>query len=51
MTFTTALRTKELGILRASTAYVVRLIGKEFIQLIGIAIVITLPLAYFGAQR
>jgi putative ABC transport system permease protein len=52
--FTTAQRTKEIGIrkvLGASVASITALIGKDFIQLVCIATVIAVPVAWFAMNK
>ena len=51
VTFTTEIRTKEIGIrkvLGASVAGITTLLSKDFLKLVGIAIVIASPLAYYA---
>ena len=53
-TYTVQRRTKEIGIrkaLGATVGQVVGLVSKEFVQLVGIAAVIGLPVAYYAMQR
>jgi putative ABC transport system permease protein len=53
-TYTVQRRRKEIGIRKAmgaSVQQVVRLVSKEFVQLLGVAAVIGLPVAYYGMQR
>jgi putative ABC transport system permease protein len=52
--YTVQRRKKEIGIrkaLGATLAQVVGLVSKEFVQLVGIAAVIGLPVAYYGMQQ
>lgn len=52
--FTTVQRTKEIGIRRvlgANISDITMLVGKNFLQLIAIAIVITVPLAWWAGNR
>ncbi|CAN5897627.1 ABC transporter permease [soil metagenome] len=52
--FTAEQRTKEIGIrkvLGASVASIVRLLSKNFIKLVGVAILIALPLAWYAMGR
>jgi putative ABC transport system permease protein len=49
--YTTILRTKEIGVrkvLGASSASIVALLSKDFLQLVGLAILLATPLAYFA---
>jgi putative ABC transport system permease protein len=51
VTFTTEIRTKEIGVrkvLGASVAGITALLSKDFLKLVGIAIVIASPLAYYA---
>ena len=51
--FTAEQRTKEIGVrkvLGASVAGIVLLLSKDFVKLIGIALVVAVPLGYFGAN-
>lgn len=53
-TFTTIQRTKEIGVrkvLGASVLSIVSLLSKDFVKLVGIAIVIASPLAWYGMNR
>ena len=53
-TYTAQQRTKEIGIRKAvgaSVASIVTLLSKDFLKLVGIAIVIGLPMAYWAVQR
>jgi putative ABC transport system permease protein len=53
-TFAAERRTKEIGIrkvLGASVASIVGLLSKDFLKLVGIAIVIATPLAYWAAGK
>lgn len=52
--FTTIQRTKEIGVrkvLGASVLSIVSLLSKDFIKLVGIAILIASPLAWYGMNR
>ena len=52
--FTTQQRTKEIGIrkvLGSSASRIVLLISKEFIKLVFLALLIAIPLAYFGMEQ
>ena len=52
--FSTARRTKEIGVrkvLGASVSSIVGLLSKDFLKLIGIAVAIAVPLAYFTMHR
>ena len=52
--FTAEQRTKEIGVrkvLGASVSNIVVLLSKEFTWLVGIAFVVAVPIAYFGANR
>lgn len=54
VTFTAERRTKEIGIrktLGASEAGIVKLLSGEFIQLVGIAIVIAFPISFYFTQK
>ena len=53
-TFTAEQRTKEIGVrkvLGASVASVVALLSKDFLKLVGIAILIASPIAWYGMNR
>jgi putative ABC transport system permease protein len=53
-TYTTQQRTKEIGIRKAvgaSTRSIVGLLSREFLYLVGVAVVLGIPLAYLAAQR
>jgi len=53
-TFTAEQRTKEIGIrkvLGASVAGITGLLAKDFLKLVGVAIVIALPIAYYFMQQ
>lgn len=53
-TYTAQVRTKEIGIrktLGASTALIVRLLTFDFIRLVLLAIVIAIPVAWYGADK
>lgn len=53
-TYTVQRRTKEIGIrkaLGATEGQVARLLSREFVQLVGIAFVVAVPLAYLGMQQ
>jgi ABC-type antimicrobial peptide transport system permease subunit len=53
-TYSAQLRTKEIGVrkvLGASVTSIVGLLGKEFIVLVIIAIIIAIPLAYYGMNK
>jgi putative ABC transport system permease protein len=52
--FTTIQRTKEIGVrkvLGASVLSIVSLLSKDFVKLVGVAIVIASPLAWYGMNR
>ncbi len=52
--FTTIQRTKEIGVrkvLGASVLSIVSLLSKDFVKLVGIAIVIASPLAWYGMNQ
>ena len=52
--FTTQQRTKEIGIrkvLGSSASQIILLISKEFTKLVLLALIIAIPLAYFGMQQ
>jgi len=52
--FMTAIRTKEMGIrkiLGASVTGIVGILAKDFLQLISLAALIAVPLAYYGGQQ
>ena len=52
--FTAEQRTKEIGVrkvLGASVAQVVVLLSKDFLRLVALALLIAVPIAYFGMQR
>jgi len=54
VTFTSERRTKEIGIrkvLGASVASLVGLLSKEFVLLVGLAVVLASPLAWWGVSR
>ncbi len=54
VTFTAERRTKEIGIrkvLGASVASLVGLLSKEFVLLVGVAVVLASPLAWWGVSR
>src|SRR5690606_639259 len=54
VTFTAERRTKEIGIrktLGASEAGIVKLLSGEFVQLVGIAIVIAFPISFYSTQN
>lgn len=51
--YTTILRTKEIGVrkvLGASSASIVALLSKDFLKLVGLAILLATPLAYFATN-
>jgi len=53
-TFAVERRTKEIGIrkvLGANTRLIVQLLSKDFLKLVGIALFIAIPLAYYGMQE
>lgn len=52
--YATQQRTKEIGIrkvLGASVAGIVGLLSKDFLKLVGVALVIAIPLAFYGMQQ
>lgn len=52
--FTTEQRTKEIGVrkvLGASVASIVTLLSRDFLKLVGIAIIIASPIAWYGMNR
>ena len=52
-TFAVERRTKEIGIrkvLGANTRLIVQLLSKDFLKLVSVALVIAIPLAYYGMQ-
>ena len=54
VTYTAETKTKEIGIrkvLGASVASIVVMLSKEFLILVGIAMIIAFPLAYFWLER
>jgi len=53
-TFAVERRTKEIGIrkvLGANTRLIVQLLSKDFLKLVVVALVIAIPLAYYGMQE